>query len=64
MPRRSADDYIQLKKKITNKEVIRIVNRLSKEWLLSPTEICYRFIAEGAQREEKKKKEFLNIIQT
>ena len=57
MARRSSDLYIQLNKKVTNKEVIKIVHILSTEWLLSPTEVCYRFIAESAAREIKKKEE-------
>lgn len=56
-PKRSSDDYIQLKKKITNKEVIKIVSVLSTEWLLSPTEVCYRFIAECAAKEIKKREQ-------
>lgn len=56
-PKRSSDDYIQFKKKITNKQVIEIVGTLSTEWLLSPNEVLYRFIAESAQREIKKRKE-------
>ncbi len=56
-PKRSSDNYIQFKKKITNKEVIKIVSTLSTEWLLSPNEVLYRFIAESAAREIKKRKE-------
>jgi hypothetical protein len=56
-PKRSSDGYIQLNKKITNKEVIKIVSVLSTEWLLSPSEVCYRFIADSAAREIKKKEQ-------
>lgn len=51
MPRRSSDNYIQLQKKITNKDVIKVVGHLSKEWLLSPTETCYQMITEYAKKE-------------
>jgi len=61
MAKRSSDDYIQLKKKVTNKEVIKIVHVLSVEWLLSPAEVCYRFINESAAREIKKKQEFKEL---
>jgi len=60
-PKRSSDDYIQFKRKITNKEVIKIVSILSTEWLLSPCEVLYRFIAESAAREIKKRKEIEEI---
>lgn len=62
MPKRSSDDYIQLNKKVTNKEVIKIVNVLSSEWLLSPSEVCYRFISESALREIKKKDDIRKIM--
>lgn len=62
-PKRSSDSYIQLKKKVTNKEIIKIVNILSIEWLLSPNDVCYRFIAESAAREIKKKQDFQKLIQ-
>lgn len=55
--KRSSDDYIQLKKKITNKEVIKIVNVLSTEWLLLPCEVCYRLISESALKEIKKREQ-------
>lgn len=61
-PKRSSDSYIQLKKKVTNKEIIKIVNILSIEWLLSPNDVCYRFIAESAAREIKKKQDFKDLI--
>jgi hypothetical protein len=60
--KRASDNYIQLKKKVTNKEIIKIVNVLSVEWLLSPTEVCYRFINEQAQKEIKKKAELKEIM--
>lgn len=60
-PKRSSDEYIQLHKRVTNKEVIKIVKTLSTEWLLSPSEVCYRFIAESAAREIKKKEELRKI---
>lgn len=56
-PKRSSDDYIKLRKTVTNKEVIRIVSVLSSEWLLSPCDVCYRFISEAAAREIKKREE-------
>lgn len=56
MPRRSSDDYIQFKRKITNKEILNIVLILKKEWLMTEQEICYHFIKEGAIKEINKRK--------
>lgn len=61
-PKRSSDDYIQLKKKITNKEVIKIVNILSVELLLSPCEVCYRFVYESASKEIRKRENIKNLL--
>lgn len=57
-PKRSSDDYIQLNKKITNKEVIKIIKILSEETLFSECEICYRFITESASNEIRKRQKF------
>lgn len=56
MPKRSSDDYVQLKKKITNKDVLNIILILKRDWLLTEQEVCYRLILEGAQREINKRK--------
>lgn len=61
-PKRSSDDYIQLKKKITNKEVIKIVDVLSAEMLLSRSEVCYRFIHDSASKEIKKRENIKNLL--
>lgn len=55
MPTRSAENYIQLHKKITNRQIIKIVAVLSREQLLTPCDICYRFITEAALREIDKR---------
>ena len=57
-PKRSSDKYIQFKRKISNPLIIKIVEQLEKDWLLSPQDIIYRFICEGAQKEIKKKEQF------
>lgn len=60
-PKRSSDNYIQFKKKITNKEVLNIVLILSRDRLKSPQDVLCDFITEGAKREiEKRKKLQIN----
>jgi len=55
-------DCIQLKRKIYNKEVIKMVRTLGQEWYLSDTEVCLRIIKERVSREVEKKKEIAEII--
>lgn len=62
VPTSSSDHYIQLNKKITNKEVIKEVLAVSTELLITPCEACYRFIAEGALREKQKRERLQNIV--
>ncbi len=57
-PIRSQDNYIQLKKKITNKEVIKVIKQVAKDQLLTDVEVCYKFIVESARAEIKKKEKF------
>ncbi len=54
-PKRSENDYIQLKKKITNKQIIKLVVALSEEWLLTEQEAAYRFFTEKAMQEIQKR---------
>lgn len=55
-PKRSADDYIQLKKKITDKEVRNIIAIISRDWCMTKQEVCYEFIRERAVLEINKRK--------
>lgn len=56
MPKRSSDNYIQLKKKITDKEILNIILILKRDWLMTEQEVCYNFIREGALKEINKRK--------
>ncbi len=56
-PKRSSDEYIQLNKKITDKEVRNIICLLSKEWHLTDQQVCYEFIRERAILEINKRKQ-------
>ncbi len=57
-PKRSEDQYIQFKKKITNKEIIKIVKLISVESLLTEYEVCYKFITDAVAAEIKKRERF------
>ncbi len=60
-PKRSSDNYIQFKRKISNPAILKIVQQLKNDWLLSENDIIYRFICEGAQKEIKKKEQFKDL---
>ncbi len=62
MSRKACDSYIQLHKKITNKSQIEKLVILADRWSISAQEVCYRLIVEGIFREEKKRKEYEEII--
>lgn len=49
-------DCIQLKRKIYNKEVIKMVRTLGQEWYLSDTEVCLRIIKKELVEKWKRKK--------
>jgi hypothetical protein len=57
MARRASDEYIQLNKKITSKEVIKAIKKITEKTKLSTTEVCYRLIHEGALNYESAKME-------
>lgn len=54
-PKRSSDEYIQLKK-ITEKDLRNAILVISKEKLITPQELCYRYISDGASAEMLKRK--------
>lgn len=56
LPKRSSDNYLKIRKTITNKEVLNIVLVLSKELFIKPHQVIDRFISEGAQKEINKRK--------
>jgi len=55
-PKRSEDDYIQLNKKITDKEIRNVIKVISIEWCMTNQEVCYQFIRERAILEINKRK--------
>ena len=55
-PKRTSDDYIQLNKKITNKEIRNIILILSREFLLTEEQMCYEIIRQRAVEEIAKRK--------
>lgn len=57
MAKKASDDYIYLRKKICNTQIIRHINELSAEWGLSLTDTCFRFFSESVIRDIKKKRE-------
>lgn len=56
-PKRSSDSYIQLNKKITDKEVRNIILRIAKIWCMTEAQVCYEFIRERALQEIQRRKE-------
>jgi hypothetical protein len=54
-PRRSSDEYIHFRKKITSPSLIKIVAILSTEWMIPSCDVLYRFITESAAKEISKK---------
>lgn len=57
-PARSSDNYIQFKRTITNKDIIKIVKTICEESLLSENEVVYLFITQSAKIEIEKRKRF------
>lgn len=53
--RRSSDRYIQLNKKITDIDFIKLIEQISDEKKLSKTEVCYNFIRERCLSEIQKR---------
>lgn len=56
-PKRSEDDYIQLKKKITDKEIRNVIYIIAREWCMTSQQVCYEFIRERAVLEINKRKQ-------
>ena len=56
-PKRSSDDYIQLNKKITEKEIRNIILVVSKDWRMTEQQVCYEFIRQRAVLEIDKRKQ-------
>jgi len=56
-PKRSADSYIQFKKTITNKEVIKLVSTICTETLMSENDVLYKFIADYVLMENKRRED-------
>lgn len=54
-PKRTSDDYIQLNKKITNKEIRNIILILARDWRMTEQEVCYEFIRARAISEIEKR---------
>lgn len=54
-PKRSSDDYVQLKKKITDKENIKLLNALATDWNITNKEAAYRLLCEAMKRERDKR---------
>ena len=43
-PKRTSDDYIQLNKKIVDKDIRNIINLCSRDLRMTPQQVCYEFI--------------------
>mgnify|MGYP003522724698 CR=1 FL=1 len=54
--KRSSQDYIQLNKKITDKEIRNIIGILCREWRMTEQQVCYEFIRQSAIKEIEKRK--------
>ena len=55
-PKRSSDDYIQIKKKITDKGIRDIILILAKELCMTDTQACYEIIRQRSILEIEKRK--------
>jgi hypothetical protein len=62
MPKRASDNYIQLDKTITNKEMIKSINALAAKWFVSNQAACYRLITEGIERQKELEEKFKKIM--
>lgn len=47
---------IELRKKITQPFLVRIITTLSEEKLISPTSVCYEMLIDGLRKEFEKRK--------
>ena len=55
-PKRTSDDYIQLNKKIIDKDIRCVIRLLVQEWKMTDQEVCYEFVRRQAILEIQKKK--------
>lgn len=56
MDRITPNQYIRLKKKLCNAEIIITANHLAVEWGLTPVEACYRVLTDALIKESAKRK--------
>ena len=54
-PKRSSDDYIQLNKKITDKDIRNIIGLTARDWRMTTQQVCYEFIRKQAIAEIEKR---------
>jgi len=50
-------NYINLRRKLCNPQVIITANQLAYDWGLTPEEACYRILNEALMKEHIKRKE-------
>ena len=55
-PKRTSDNYIQLKKKIIDKDIRNIILIMSREWKMTEPQACYEIIRQRAIAEIEKRK--------
>lgn len=54
-PKRTSDDYVQLNKKIVDKDIRNIICLLARDWRMTEQQVCYEFIRRQAILEIEKK---------
>lgn len=47
-PKRTSDDYVQLNKKIIDKDIRNIIGLLCRDWRMTEQQVCYEFIRKQA----------------
>jgi len=55
MSRTKSEDCHDFRKKITDPTQLFYLRKISKEWCLTVSELCWRFITEGVRNEREKK---------
>ncbi len=58
----SSSSYIQLNKKVTNKEVIKEVELEAEKSLLTTKQVCYKFLFEAVMRAKEKRLKFERMM--
>jgi hypothetical protein len=53
-PKRASDDYINYRKKFTDRDKIRLIKILCRELVLTPQELLDKFICDALAKESKK----------